>query len=268
MQSCSLEHGPLYQTFRCANFSPLPCSRPTHHLIEQMAKSVSLLYSVPDAHGILFVRLILLALSIAALGLYAATLSIYNSRIASTGALTPSRPYPLIMNGVSLIPSTISIIWSITHLSLLARKLLDTHRCKSRGLVTADEGREAWDGRRAVVHPGWLLFADGVCWALFLVVSVLTGREATKWKTGKVGYGSDGTRQVDLGACPTVDPATGMLDYWCEQAWNEVVNLSNSGVSILGTLACVHIYLIPFPPCCLPRSHLISPFNIYSISAD
>ncbi len=77
---------------------------------------------------------------------------------------------------------------------------------------------------------------------------MLTGVKVTKWKNGQVDYGSEGIRQVDLGACPTFDPATGKLDYWCEQAWNRVVNLSNSGTSILGTLAYVHVYLIPFLP--------------------
>ena len=77
---------------------------------------------------------------------------------------------------------------------------------------------------------------------------MLTGVKVTKWKNGQVDYGSEGIRQVDLGACPTFDPATGKLDYWCEQAWNRVVNLSNSGTSILGTLAYVHVFLIPFLP--------------------
>ena len=99
-------------------------------------------------------------------------------------------------------------------------------------------------------------------------MAVLTGQEASKWKAGKVPYGSEGTRQVDLGACPTFDPATGMLDYWCEQAWNDVVNLSNSGTSILGTLAYVYVYLIPYPPCYLPPSDLIFALDIHYTGTD
>ena len=233
-----------------------------------MAKAESLLYSVPDAHGILFTRPILLTLSVAALAVYAATLSIYNTRIASTGALAPSHDSPLIVNGVTLIPSTISTVWSITHLFLLARRLLHAHRQNSRGLATAHEGREPWDGRRPVVNPGWLLVVDGVCWVFFLVTAILTGVEANKWKAGKVDYGSEGTRQVDLGACPTFDPTTGMLDYWCEQAWNEVVSLSNSGTGLLGTLAYVHVHFCPFPSRCLSPSHLMSTFDIQYTTAD
>ena len=219
-----------------------------------MASSVSLLSSVPDGHGILFNRLILLALSIAALAVDASTYSIYGTRIASTDAHTPSNNSLLVVNGVSLIPSTISIIWSVTHLSLLARRLLHVHRQNRRHPTTADQGGEGWDLRKAVIHPVWLIVADCHCFALFLVMAVLTGIQVTKWKNGQVDYGSQGTRQVDLGACPTFDPATGKLDYWCEPAWNQVVNLSNSGTSILGTLAYVLFDLMPFPPYCLPSS--------------
>ena len=240
---------------------------PHHSPRQQMASSASLLASVPNGHGILFNRLVLLALSIAALAVCARTYSIYNTRIESTGAFAPSDDSLLIVNGVSLIPSTISIIWSVTHLSLLARRLLHAHHRNNRHLTTA-EGREARDLRRAVVQPAWLLVTDGHCFALFLVAAVLTGLKAAKWKNGKLDYGSQGTRQVDLGACPTFDPATGKLDYWCEQAWNEVVNLTNSGTSILGTLAYVHVYLSPFPLHCLLSSCLICPCHIRYTRAD
>ena len=232
-----------------------------------MASSVSLLASVPDGHGILFNRLVLLALSVAALAVYATTYTIYNTRIASTGAFTPSANSLLIVNGVSLIPSTISIIWSVIHLCLLARRLLHAHRRNSRHPTTADQGREGSGFRKAVIHPAWLLVADSHCFALFLVAAVLTGLKVTKWRNGQVEYGSEGIRQVDLGACPTFDPATGKLDYWCEQAWGRVVNLSNSGTSILGTLAYVHFDLSPFPPWCLPSPCLTCPLYIRYISA-
>ena len=201
-----------------------------------MASSVSLLASVPDGHGILFNRLVLLALSVAALAVYATTYTIYNARIASTGAFAPSPDSLLIVNGVSLIPSTISIIWSVIHLSLLAHRLLHAHRRNSRP-TTAEQGTQGSGFRKAVVHPAWLLVADSHCFAFFLVAAVLTGVKVTKWRNGQVEYGSEGVRQVDLGACPTFHPTTGKLDYWCEQAWNRVVDLSNSGTSILGTLA-------------------------------
>lgn len=205
-----------------------------------MARSAPLLTSVPDGYGIIFNRLIVLALSTAALAVYATTYSIYNARIASIGGLAPSHNSPLTANGLSLVPSAISIVWSVIHLSLLARRLVRVHRRNSRPHEETDS--------RAVVHPIWPLLADCTCFSLFLVAAVLTGVKVTKWKTGKVVYGSEGTRQVDLHACPTFDPATGKLDYWCEQAWNEVVNLSNSGTSILGTLAYVRVYLILFSP--------------------
>ena len=204
-----------------------------------MANSVSLLASVPDSHGILFNRFVLLALSVAALAVYAATYTIYNTRIASTGAFTPSPDSVLIVNGIALIPSTISIIWSVIHLSLLARRLLHAHRRNSRP-ITAEQSSKESGYRKAVIHPAWLLIADFHCFAFFVVVAVLTGVKVTKWKNGQVEYGSEGVRQVDLGACPTFDPATGKLEYWCEQAWNRVVDLSNSGTSVLGTLAYVH----------------------------
>lgn len=224
-----------------------------------MASPVSLLASVPDGHGILFNRLVLLALSIAALAVDAATYTIYNTRITSTGALTPSNDSLLIVNGVSLIPSTISIIWSVTHLFLLARRMLHAHRRNNRRITTADQQRGGSDLRKTVVHPAWLLVVDSHCFAFFVVAAVLTGVKVTKWKNGQVDYGSEGIRQVDLGACPTFDPTTGKLDYWCEQAWNQVVNLSNSGTSILGTLAYVYFDLIPFPPYCLASSCLTLP---------
>ena len=232
-----------------------------------MATSASLLSSIPDGRGILFNRLIILALSTAALAVYAATYSIYNARVASAGALTPSLDSLLIANGVSLIPSAISIVWSVTHLSLLARRLLHAYRRSCHHLATTEQGRETLGLRRAVVHPAWLLVADGHCFVLFLVVTVLTGLKVTKWKTGKVDYGSEGMRQVNLGACPTLDSATGKLDYWCEQSWDQVVNLSNSGTSILGTLTYVHIYFISLPPHYLPSTHLIFPSHIRYTSA-
>lgn len=198
-----------------------------------MARSTSLLASIPDGYGIVFNRLVLLALSIAALAVYAATYSTYNARIASTGGFAPSHNSPLTANGLSLVPSAISIIWSVTHLSLLARRLVRSHHRNNH----PHEGTES----RAVVHPIWPLLADCTCFALFLVAAVLTGVKVAKWKTGKVDYESQGTRQVDLQACPTFDPAIGKLDYWCGQAWNRVVGLTNSGTSILGTLAYVTI---------------------------
>ena len=205
-----------------------------------MARSTSLLASVPDGYGILFNRLILLALSIAALAVYAATYSLYNARIASTGGHAPSHNTILTANGLSLVPSAISIVCSVTHLSLLGRRLVRARRRSSRPHEMTDT--------RAVIHPIWLLLADCTCFTLFVVAAVLTGVKATKWKNGKVDYGSEGTRQVDLHACPTFDPVTEKLDYWCEQAWNQVVNLTNSGTSIMGTLAYVFFPLILFPP--------------------
>ena len=146
-----------------------------------MASSVSLLASVPDSHGILFNRLILLALSVAALAVYAATYTIYNTRIASTGAFTPSPDSLLIVNGIALIPSTISIIWSVIHLSLLARRLLHAHRRNSRP-ITAEQSSKESGFRKAVVHPAWLLVADSHCFAFFVVAAVLTGVKVTKWR--------------------------------------------------------------------------------------
>lgn len=224
--------------------------------LNKMSKPTSLLSNVPDAYGILLIRPILLTLSIATLVVYGLTLRIYHTRIAPTGALAPPYDSPLLtINVVTLIPSAISTIWSITHLSLLTHRLLHTYRWRSnsRGLARApvdDEGgREtSRDGlsSKAVVHPGWVLLADSVCWAFSLEMAVLTGEEAAKWKTGQVTvYGSEGsiTRQANLGACPTLDPATGRIDYWCESAWNDVVSLSGSGTSILGTLAYVFVVL-------------------------
>lgn len=205
-----------------------------------MARAGSLLASVPDGYGIVFNRLIILVLSTAALAVYAATYSIYKARIASTGAFAPSQNSPLTANGLSLVPSAISIVWSVTHLSLLARRLFRSRRRNSR----PHEGTDS----RAVVHPIWPLLADCTCFVLFLVAAVLTGIKVSKWRNGKVDYGSEGTRQVDLHACPTFDPVTGKLDYWCEQAWNQVVNLTNSGTSIMGTLAYVSVHLIVFSP--------------------
>ena len=205
-----------------------------------MARSASLLASVPDGYGIIFNRLLVLALSSAALAVFAATYSIYNGRIASTGGIAPSHNSPLTANGLALVPSAISIAWSVIHLSFLARRLVRAHRRNSRPHEETDA--------RAVVHPIWLLLSDCTCFVLFVVAAVLTGVKVTKWKTGKVEYGSEGTRQVDLHACPTFDPATGKLDYWCEQAWNQVVNLTNSGTSILGTLAYVSVHLLLLSP--------------------
>lgn len=205
-----------------------------------MARSTSLLASVPDGYGILFNRLIVLALSVAALAVYAATYTLYNARIESTGGHAPSHNTVLTANGLSLVPSAISIVCSIIHLSFLGCRLVRAHRRNGRPHEETDS--------RAVVHPIWLLLADFTCFALFVVAAVLTGVKSTKWKNGKVDYGSEGTRQVDLHACPTFDPVTGKLDYWCEPAWNQVVNLTNSGTSIMGTLAYVFVYLLLFPP--------------------
>ena len=195
-----------------------------------MARSASHLASVRDGYGIIFNRLILLALSTAALAVYAATYSIYNTRIASAGGFAPSHS-PLTANGLSLVPSAISIVWSVIHLSLLARRLVRSHHQNNQ----PHEGTDS----KAVVHPIWPLLADCTCFALFLVAAVLTGVKVNRWKTGKLDYASEGIRQVDLHACPTFDPATGKLDYWCGQPWSHIVSLTNSGTSILGTLAYV-----------------------------
>ena len=204
-----------------------------------MARSTSLLASVPDGYGILFNRLIVLALSIAALAVYAATYTIYNARIESTGGHAPSHNTVLTANGLSLVPSAISIACSVIHLSLLGCRLVRAHRRNGRPHEETDS--------RAVVHPIWLLLTDFTCFALFVAAGVVRGVKSRKRKNGKVDYGSEGTTQVDLHTCPTFDPVTGKLDYWCEPAWNQVVNLTNSGTSIMGTLAYVFVYLILFP---------------------
>jgi hypothetical protein len=206
-----------------------------------MANLSYLFHSPPRASGILVCRLIILALSTTAFALFATTLNIYNTRITPTDSLAPLNDHLLITNAVPIIPLTISIVWSIIQLTLLARRILRTYRRNSGGLATVSEEEEARDGKRALVHPGWEVGVDCVCGVLLVVMTVLTGAEVAKWKTGKLDDGSGGTRQVDLGACPSFDLATGMLDYWCEHAWKRLVNLTNDGMDIMGPTAYVHI---------------------------
>ena len=210
-----------------------------------MARTAYLLSTIPDAYGILFNRVIMIILSVAAIIVYALTLSIYNARIAPIGAFAPSRSSVLAVNWISLIPSIISTVLSLTHLSLLTRRFLQAHRRYARGLASTDEARETWSERKRVIHPGWLSVADGVCWAFFLAMAVLTGWHSGRWKSGLVRYGAGGaTRQVNLNACPTFDSATGKIDYWCEPAWDDVVGMTSSSTGIVGTLTYVIFFVL------------------------
>jgi hypothetical protein len=206
-----------------------------------MANLSYLFYSAPRAGGILVSRLIILALSTTALALFATTLHVYKTSSAPTDSLAPLNDSLLVTNAVPIVPLTISIVWSITQLTLLTRRILRMYRRNSGGLATVGEEKEARDRETALVYPGWDVGVDFLCWVFLVVVTVLTGVEVGNWKAGQLGDGSGGTRQVDLKACPSFDPTTGMLDYWCGQAWNRLVDLTSDGMNIMGTTAYVHI---------------------------
>ena len=202
-----------------------------------MAKSQSLLASVPASYTIIVTRTILLILSIAGLILYAITISIYNNHVAPVGALAPPRGSSILnVNIVTIVATILSTIWSFIHLGFLAQRLRETH---ARGRRRNSNGGEEWSSTgKSVIHPRWILLVDTICWIWFIVMAVLTGTEASRWLGGTVeAYGSPGTRKVNLKACPTFDSASGMIDYWCLHEWNKFVDLSQSGTSILGTLA-------------------------------
>ncbi len=203
-----------------------------------MAKHRSLLAAVPASYAILIIRTILLILSIAGIIVYAISISVYNDHVAPIGALAPPRGSSSILaiNIVSVVATVVSTIWSFIHLGFLAQRVLETH---SRGSRRNSNGGEEWSSSgKPVIHPRWVLLADTICWTWFIAMAVLTGTEASRWQDGKVeAFGSPGTRQVNLKACPTFDPLSGKIDYWCLSEWNKFVNLSQSGTSILGTLA-------------------------------
>jgi hypothetical protein len=203
-----------------------------------MSKPTSLLGSVPASYAILFVRTILLILSIAGIIVYAISISVYNNHVAPVGALAPPRGSSSILaiNIVTVVATVLSTIWSFVHLGFLARRLRETH---SRGRRRNSNGGEEWSSSgKPVIHPRWVVLADTICWAWFIAMAVLTGTEASRWQDGTVeAYGSPGTRHVNLKACPTLDPLSGKIDYWCLSEWTKFVNLSQSGTSILGTLA-------------------------------
>lgn len=214
-----------------------------------MAKTPSRRCSDPDAYGVIPVRTGILILDIAAIAIYAVSISTYNNRVF--GPHVPSgKYYPLVVNAVSLVPSCISALWSIIHLSLLGRGIC----CLRRQRGPADSGNGAQNSRRAAVNPAWVLVVDIGCFIFFLVVTVLTSIRASNWKSGKVPYEVQGTgviTQVDLNSCPSIDEPSGTLAYWCEPAWNKVVDLTSAGTAILGTLTYV-----PFTwPLTRPFSH-------------
>ena len=203
-----------------------------------------LLLSAPRGHQILFSRIVILGLSAAGLGLFATSLSIYNTSIAGRDSVAPVNEGIRIVTALSITATTISILWSIFHLALLARRMLHAYRRHSRGLATAGGGDEAWDEQRPLVHPGWEIVIDLLCWALLLVATVLVGTEWNRWKRGNLSNGLRGTNQVDLAACPTFDPATGMLNYWCGHAWNSLLFSMFNGQNVMAPTAYVHLLSI------------------------
>lgn len=221
---------------------------------------MNLFRPIAEAYGILFVRTILFILAIATVVIEAVTISIYNKRVASSpGILAPpsssSHHYPLVINAVSLIPSLFSVIWSLAYLIIITRRLIQTHhRRREDSSSSSSAANEACNGGRrrsntvAVLHPGLVISLDTISWIFFLVMAVLTGTQASNWKSGQVPTGSEGaTTQVILSACPTFDQSTGVLNYWCDSpSWGEVVELTTSATSLLGTLTYVSSSSSPF----------------------
>jgi hypothetical protein len=198
-------------------------------------------YCAPRAGSILVSCVIVLVLSTAALAVFATTLHIYKTNIAPTDSFEPSNNKILVTNAVTIVPLTILIVWSIIQLTLLARRIRRSYRRSSGSLAAVGEEDETRERQTVLVHPAWEVGVAFLCGVFLIVVSVLTGAEVAHWRAGRLDDGSGGTRQVNLAACPSFDPATGMLDYWCGQAWNRLVNLTNSGQSILATTSYVHI---------------------------
>jgi hypothetical protein len=195
--------------------------------------------STPGTHAVIFSRVVIFALSTTALALFATTLHIYNTQVAPAGTQPRLNDSLLITNAVPFIPLAFSIAWSVTQLALLARRVRRAHRRNRRGLGAADAEKEARDRGRPLVHPGWDVGIDCLCGVLLVVAAALTGVEVGKWRIGELDDGSGGTVHVNLKTCPSFDPTTGVLDYWCGDAWNQLVNLTFDGMNIMGPLAYV-----------------------------
>lgn len=207
-----------------------------------MARFNQLFSSYPNATYILVNRFITLALSITPLALFASSLDTYNNHVAPTSPLAPPHNSLIVINSLALTVCTLSTLWTTFHLALLARRMRQTNLRINAGAATAGVNNH---DQSPLIHPIWEIIVDLKCWAFLVVMSVLTGIEANNWRRGQVAYGSEGTKQVDLGACPTSGSTPGAMDdYWCGHAWNQVYNSTNIGMEFMAVAAYASIFLL------------------------
>ena len=205
-----------------------------------MANIASLCSRPPHAPRIFLDCLLTLSLSLTCIALFATSVSLYNTKISPNDGLAPLNHTLLITNSVPIVPLTISLLWSITQLSLLTRRVLHNYRKNSTGIATVgDTIAEEHDRKRRLVHPGWEVAIDLVCWVLMAVACGFVGTEIAKWKSGDMDDSIGNTKKINLKACPIIDPATGQLEYYCSHSWKRLVDLTMDGLNVMATNAYV-----------------------------
>lgn len=204
-----------------------------------MVRFNQLFSSPPDACYILVNRFVTLVLSITPLALFASSLDTYKKHVVPTSPLASPHNSLIVINALALVICILSVLWTTFHLALLARRMRQTYLRINADAATA--GANSHD-QSPLIDPLWEVIVDFKCWAFLVVMSVLTGVEANNWKRGQVEYGSEGKKQVNLGACPTFSSTPGKLDYWCGHAWNKVSNSTNNGMEFVAVAAYVSIF--------------------------
>lgn len=173
-------------------------------------------------HHIFGTRILIFVMSALSLSFWAYTLSIYNSRIAPTDGLSALDDSLLTINSLPIIPLTISILWTLTHLLILLRRAFLWGPTQSQP--------------RPLVHPGWEVGIDGIIWVFMTVTTVLGGTELYRWRTGDEDWGIGGHKHVNLADCPIINTTTGLLEYYCTKDWNNLMKFQNVALSLMGSV--------------------------------
>jgi hypothetical protein len=176
-------------------------------------------------------RGVAITFSTISLALFATTLSIYNNQIAPIDGLAPLNDALLTVNAVPIVPLTLSIIWCIT---LFLAFCFQAHTqnatdCSADGTTIPES-----QFKKPLVSPKLEAAIDSVLWVFMVVTLGFAAAEVANWRRGDM-QGFVGVGMVRLSGCPSVNPTTRTLEWYCTTAWRRL-----SGLQIA---ACCHLGL-------------------------
>jgi hypothetical protein len=163
------------------------------------------------------------------LALFATTLSIYSNQIAPFDGLAPLNDTLFNINAVPIVPLTLSIIWCSTILLAFAFR---THKRNATDYSSGPPIPES-QLKRPLVSPKLESAIDSVLWVFMVITLGFTAAEVANWRRGDM-QGFVGVGKVRLSDCPSINPRTGTLEWYCTTAWKRLIALQIAACCHLG----------------------------------